>query len=509
MKKLLVLILLGVLLAGTVSLGLAAYPSEAILCCARDGVASPPPDAVLITDVVIDSDIVGHRRIQRWEHVIDDVIQVHNDYVRVHVDVNTNEIILYEKHWRDIDIDLAALEIKPFEPPDGEYVWKKVVLFVDEGDCGSLGDFFEGSALEGLPLYSLSGAVEYPLVCWEVRYADGSTVVYDLDGNRIGHGMIAAPLSEGYLASGTDPNPFYEGAWILARNNANYWYSRWTDSTTSVYNPDPNTDSISPYVSDPDTLFHYAIGHGNHKSYSGLKKNCVGEPYYVTYYTTRPDQYPGAPDAYDDMQNRGRMHFALMVHCDSMTQTGHGSFSHAFRKGSYSGTVTVGFTGLGEASLWENLGVFYWQDTMLEYMDEGYKIKEAFDRANIEWDLVAPYARFAGDTMQKVVPGVMGYVAVSIPPYGAFPLQGARVEVEETGDYAFTDYYGYYEIVLPPGTYTLTASYPTLEDRTYPVEVYPNRLTSRDFILEQEYPGMPIPLGVPGDGLPEGEALPP
>ena len=321
--------------------------------------------------------------------------------------------------------------------------------------------------------------------------------------------MIAAPSAKGYLASGSDPNPFYEVAWITAGNNANYWYSRWTDSTTTVYNPRPDTNPISPYVSDPDTLFYYAIGHGNHKSYSGLKKDSAGEPYRVNYYTTRPDQYEGAPDAYDDMQDRGPMPFALMVHCDSMKETGQGSFSHAFRKGSCSGTVTVGFEGLAEASTWENLAVFCWQDTMLDYMDEGYRIKEAFDMATIECDLVAPYARFAGDTMQKVVPGVMGYVGVSIPPYGAFPLQGAKVEVDETGDYAFTDYYGYYEILLPPESYTLTASYPTLEDRTYTVAVYPNRLTRRDFILEQEYPGMPIPLGIPGDGLPEGGALRP
>ena len=108
MKKLFAVILLTALLASTVSLGVAAQPSEAMLCYAQDSAASPPGDAALVADVVIDSDSVGHRRIQRWEHVIDDVIHVHNDYVRVHVDVNTNEIILYEKRWRDIDIDLTA-----------------------------------------------------------------------------------------------------------------------------------------------------------------------------------------------------------------------------------------------------------------------------------------------------------------------------------------------------------------------------------------------------------------
>ena len=497
MKKLFSLILLTVLLASTVSLGLAAEPSEASGSYTEDTGVSPPVDAALIVDVVMNSGIAGARHIQRWEHIIDDLIHVHNDFVRIHVDVGTNEVILYEKRWRDIDIDLASLEIKPFDPPGGECLWKKVVLFVDQDDRGSLGDFFAGSSLEGSPLYEFIEAVEYPLVCWEVRYPDGSTVMYDLNGTQIGHAMITAPSAKGYLASGTDiewRRYITEPAWLIAGYNANYWYSRWTDSTTGVYNPDPNTSPISPYVSDPDTLFYYAIGHGSHRSYSGYEEDDEGNDLVLRYYTTQPDVFGDVPNLYDDMQNRGPMHFALMVHCDSMKETGQGSFSHAFRKGSWSGTVTVGFKGLQDASVLANLSVLYWQDTMLEYMDEGDRIKEAFDEATSEWDLVAPYAVFAGDTMQKVVPGVMGYVRISTP-YGAIPLQGAKVEV--AGDYAYTNSSGYYEILLPPGSYTLTASYFTFYDKTYTVGVYPNRLTRRDFVLEQMYPGMPYPLSFP------------
>lgn len=496
MKKLFAVILLTVLLASTVSLGLAARPSEASLSYTQDVGVSPPTDAALIADVVMDSDVVGHRRIQRWERVIDDVIHVHNDYVRIHVDVNTNEIILYEKQWRDIQF--ASVDIKPFEPPDGGYIWKKVVLFVEEEDRGSLGDFFDGSPLEGLPLYDFFDVVEYPLVCWEVRYADGSTVMYDLDGNRIGHAMIAAPSAKGYLACGTDEEWYHEAAWIVAGADANYWYSRWTDSTTTVYNPDPNTNPISPYVSDPDYEFYYAIGHGGPTTYAGKDKE--GE-WVVPYYYT-------GQQAYTDMSGRAPMHFALMVHCDSMAETGQGTFSHAFRKGSLSGTVTVGFKGLEDASTWENLAVFLWQNTMFAYMDQGYTIREAFDIATMVWDLVAPYARFLGDTNLRVVgpSGVEGYVGVSTS-YGAIPLHGAKVEVHETGDYAFTDYYGYYEILLPPESYTLTASYLTFDDKTYTVKVYPNTLTQRNFVLEQMYPGMPIPLAVPRDGLVEAGVL--
>ena len=108
--------------------------------------------------------------------------------------------------------------------------------------------------------------------------------------------------------------------------------------------------------------------------------------------------------------------------------------------------------------------------------------------------------------MEWVPSGVDGLV---YDAYTGWPVSGAAVEVHETGKVAYTDSGGYYKIVLPPGSYTLTASYPTLEDKTYTVVVYPNRLTRRDFVLEQEYSGMPIPLVIPGDGLVEAGVLQP
>src|SRR4030042_4979401 len=136
MKKLLAGVVLTALRASVVDLGLGAQPLQATLSHTQDSLAPLPSDAVLLSDVTIDSDMVGHRHIQRWERVIGGVIHVYNDYVRGHEDATTNEVILYEKRWRDIDIDLTALDIKPFEPADAEYIWKK----------------FEGSVLEGLPL---------------------------------------------------------------------------------------------------------------------------------------------------------------------------------------------------------------------------------------------------------------------------------------------------------------------------------------------------------------------
>ena len=118
------------------------------------------------------------------------------------------------------------------------------------------------------------------------------------------------------------------------------------------------------------------------------------------------------------------------------------------------------------------------------------------------------YGLVRADSAVNLSSGVKGYVGYSWPPYGAFPLQGAKVEVRETGAYALTNQYGYYEIPLNPGSYILTASYPTLHDKTYyNVQVILDEYTTVNFVLEQMFPGFPIPLGIPGEASVEMGAL--
>lgn len=105
---------------------------------------------------------------------------------------------------------------------------------------------------------------------------------------------------------------------------------------------------------------------------------------------------------------------------------------------------------------------------------------------------------FVESVLDTMVCGVKGYVGGNIPRYGFFPLQGAKVEVQETGAYAFTNQNGYYEIPLAPGVYTLTASYFTFSDQTYyNVQVALCEFTQRTFSLQQIRPGGPIPLSIP------------
>jgi hypothetical protein len=155
MKKVFPLIVLMVLLVITVNPVLAAGSPQASQLQPGSPTSSPARDVELIVDEVINVDVLGHRHIQKWQRVIDGIIEVKNDYIRKDVDLDTNKTILYDKQWRDIELE--SVEIKPFEPPSGEYYWKKVVLFVDEEDL----DFFE----DGSSFYTFFDADEYPLVC--------------------------------------------------------------------------------------------------------------------------------------------------------------------------------------------------------------------------------------------------------------------------------------------------------------------------------------------------------
>ncbi|MBE0431627.1 MAG: carboxypeptidase regulatory-like domain-containing protein [Dehalococcoidia bacterium] len=497
--KLLSVILLTVPLASTAALAVAAESPEAGGARTEDVGVAPPMDVVLTCDRIVDNDVLGHRHIQYGERTIDDVIHVKNDYIVIHVDLETNETILYERRWRDFEFE--SPDITPFEPPGGDYFWKEVMLFVDEEDrC-----FFEGS-----PFYTFFDAPEYPLACWEVRYTDGTTLLYDLDGNEIGYGVPvpSSTSSTGYLVSGThygDPREYLW--WIPWRNNAESWYSKWTDSTVSVHHPE--TEDIRNHVENPDTRFYYAIGHGSWRTFQASKKGEDGKEYRYDYYRAAVEESGHWVEswAYEDMANRDdAMLFAFLGHCEGMTKTDPPSFSHAFRTGELEG-VTVGYDEIhkGPWQAWTHAGA--WQNRMFEYMDEGHTVWEAFWFASAEYPVTGEYVAFAGDERVVVtgLSGVRGHVGNAET---GLPLSGAKVEVDETEDYVYTDSAGYYEIPLAPGAYTLTASYMMFYDKTYTVEVLPDRLIQRSFWLQPEFPGFPIPeVTPPGNGLVEEDTL--
>jgi hypothetical protein len=227
--------------------------------------------------------------------------------------------------------------------------------------------------------YELYETQNFPLTCWEVRYKNGETNLFDTYGNQIGY-AISSPylgfsLSGFHEASWPDP-------WINFRLNADLWFGGWSDSTTSISLPNPTT--ISSIVSDQSYELFYELAHG---AETYFQADTTG-----SYYTSSMTQ--------NDMDNRDPMRFAFIGSCHGMTTTGPGTFSYAFRKGEMVETVTIGYDHMEECPGWAH--ALEWQDYMFYLMDSGLTIKESFDTATAQYPDIAPAVVFLGDETLKI-----------------------------------------------------------------------------------------------------------
>ena len=308
--------------------------------------------------------IIGDVHVKYWEHKINDV-QIINDSILLQIDINNNEIVEYIRNWREIDSESFNLEFVSFEPQN--IFWKEKVIFIEENDLTSF--------------YHFEEVQEFPIACWEVRYIDGTTIMYDYYGNEFGYG--APTPSEGFSLSGyndeDNPRPLY---WEVLRINANYWFKKWCDTT--VCKPLPTPITISSYVSDPNIEFFYELAHG--------RENYFQADTFLSFYY--------ASDVKNDMTNRQPMKFAFIGSCEGMDKTGPGTFSYEFRKGQLTDTVTIGYDGMAGSNGWNF--AYFWQNCMFKKMNQGYTIKNAFDFASARYPLIAANVVFVGDTNMKV-----------------------------------------------------------------------------------------------------------
>jgi len=312
--------------------------------------------------ILIVDEVIGNRQVKYWEHAINGIF-VKNDSILLHIDIETGDILTYERSWTDVKLFLPDSGDGVFET--NNCFWKQKVVFPDEYDCTYFYTFYEEQ--------------KYPLVCWEVRYTDGTTMMYNLDGDQIGYG-IPAP-SNGFSLSGYDEGSPHD-CWINFRLSADSWFGKWCTSTVSLSLPTPAT--ISSYVNDSTVKYFYELAHGT--SYH-FQADTTGSWYY-------------ASTLQQDMANRQHMRFAFIGSCEGMDSTGLGTFSYEFRKGKMTDTVTVGYDGMETCPGWPV--ALQWQDYMFQKMDSGFTIKASFDMASAQYPTIASCVVFVGDINLKV-----------------------------------------------------------------------------------------------------------
>jgi len=302
--------------------------------------------------------IIGNLHVKYWTHEVNG-INIQNDSILLHLSIEDENVIKYEKTWSDLDITFSDYEDLTFEPEDS--IGQKLVIFPDKDDL--------------MNFYSFFNTQDYPLICWEVWYSDGSTLLYNLDEEIIGYG-VPMPI-DGFSLSGWHWIPGEpDDPWKYYRTNANMWFEKWLGSTESISHPRKST--LSSYVSNPSVTLFYEIAHGDFRDFL---LNDKWERYYFS-------------TAYDDMKDRQPMRFAFIGSCNAMDETGEDTFSHSFRKGQMTDTVTIGYTEMSQDP-WKYS--FSWQIYLFTKMDEENTIYDSFIAACAQYPAFEPVVKFVGD----------------------------------------------------------------------------------------------------------------
>jgi len=177
----------------------------------------------------------------------------------------------------------------------------------------------------------------------------------------------------------------------------------------------PTEEEMKNHIESPSTRVFYELAHGGSTSFCG---GCAdGDSCEAT--TANEIEMWISPYP--------KVSFAFIGSCQGMCSTGDGTLSYEFRKGSIEDTVTVGYCGMGEehcSSCWEySVG---WQNALFNYMDQGYVVKEAFDRAMADYPMCASdpsCMRFAGDENFTPVPVKAAFVGSPIRGEKPLPVQ--------------------------------------------------------------------------------------
>ena len=317
---------------------------------------------------------IGDAIVYYHQRMIDEAI-VEFDYIRYRFDKNTKELIEKGIHWRD--------DLPEHLPP---IISREEAESMVEGEIHSSSLYFIDPESHVFPI---TPTPKNP--CWAVRILDERGYIKDVividavEGRIVGHGI--PPPSEGFSLSGPVDVENCTGAWYDWYTNAENWFEEMGYSTERVKYP--SEAKVKSHVQSHETAMFYEVAHGN--SYH-FQNSCTDK-------TT-------ASEVNSWIEDYAKMPFTFLGSCDGMCNTGSGTLSYRFRKGSTEDTCTVGYCGMGggdcEQYCWPK--AVQWQDELFKRMKQGDTVKEAFDWANGTYPQCESCMRFAGDEDFAIMP---------------------------------------------------------------------------------------------------------
>ena len=205
--------------------------------------------------------------------------------------------------------------------------------------------------------------------------------------------------------------------WRYWRESAQDAFEEWCDYLPWVQTCPP-VERISYNIKVLKVDYFYVIAHSDGQS-DRFRANAPG-----VHYT--------ADQLKEDMSDRPPIKLAILCCCEAMTNTGPGTLSYEFRKGQMEGTAVIGYKNL--SGFIEKNGDFKdalsWQEDLFDYIDCGYTVKRAFDKACKKFEgknpSIANYVKFEGD------PSVKATTAVSVDSDVKIPTDPVDISVVTT-----------------------------------------------------------------------------
>ncbi|MFC1800240.1 FlgD immunoglobulin-like domain containing protein [Candidatus Eisenbacteria bacterium] len=305
---------------------------------------------------------------------------VQGDFIVLQYDIQTGELLRRIEHWRDdLPEQLPQLGITMEEAEvmvEGEILFTRLKIIAP-----------------GSPVYPIEPTPMNP--CWVVRSEVNGyqkvTVIDAVDGTLLGYGV--SPPVDAFAVGGPDwggtppCDEYYYDPWAL---NAQGWFNSMGYTAEAVSNPLEAT--IQGHIQNRTTALFYELCHG---SSDNFLHNCPD------------DQRITAAEVETWIQDYPRMPFTFLGSCGGMCDTGDDAFSYEFRKGTSTGTVTVGFCGMSTpdcAECWDN--AMGWQNAVFGACQAGETVSDAVIAANLAFPMCATASctRFAGDAALTLVP---------------------------------------------------------------------------------------------------------
>ena len=250
------------------------------------------------------------------------------------------------------------------------------------------------------PFWMLQSKVKRDITCWVVHTEEGETTLYDaVTGEKVGEG-VPAPTEKATAISGYH-KPNRPDPWRNYRVNAANWFNHWGFKTWRVFAP--SKAYVGMAISNSEYKYHYALAHSGRTG--------------STRFQVRKNEFVYASDIYGWMGEGGGsptdrtpapggrppMWFAFLGHCAGMVNTGRGTLSDAFRKGSLTNTVTIGYYNAHtNPDGWAQS--LNWQQSLFSKVNTGCTWKTAFDYANVCYPVCKSMVRFVGDVNMKIRP---------------------------------------------------------------------------------------------------------